>query len=76
MHLKVMGAANAPLAELVIDILTRHLGKFDAETQLRESQSSSGNYVSLTAHIVMENKEQVTAIYAELNASPHVKVVF
>ena len=76
MQLKVMGAAGAPLAELVIDVLSRHLGAFDAEKQLRENQSRGGNYVSLTASIVMENKEQVIAIYAELNASPHVKVVF
>lgn len=76
MRLKVMGAADAPLAELVIDILQRHLGQFDAERQLSESHSSSGNFVSLTAKVVMENKEQVAAIYADLNASPHVKVVF
>ena len=76
MQLKVMGAADAPLAELLIELLARHLGAFDAETQLRENASSSGKYISLTASIVMENKEQVTAIYAELNASPHVKVVF
>src|SRR3546814_18874243 len=66
MQLKVMGAADAPLAELVIEILVRHLGDFDTETQLRENQSSSGRYISLTASIVMENKEQVTAIYATL----------
>jgi putative lipoic acid-binding regulatory protein len=76
MQLKVMGAADAPLTELVIDILRRHLGAFDADAQLRRNPSSSGNYISLTASIVMENKEQVTAIYADLNASPHVKVVF
>src|SRR3546814_16224194 len=76
MQLKVMGAADAPLAELVIEILVRHLGDFDTETQLRENQSSSGRYISLTASIVMENKEQLTANYAELHDSPHVTVVF
>lgn len=76
MQLKVMGAADTPLAEIVTAILVRHLGNFDPRTQLRHTPSRHGNYVSLTASIVMQNKEQVTAIYAELNASPHVKVVF
>lgn len=76
MQLKVMGAVGTPLAEHVITILQRHLGRFDAETQLREKPSSSGNYVSLTCSIVMENKEQVSAIYADLNDCPHVKIVF
>jgi len=76
MQLKVMGAVDAPLAEHVIAILQRHLGEFDAESQLREKPSSNGNYVSLTCSIVMQNKAQVTAIYADLDQCPHVKVVF
>lgn len=76
MQLKVMGVADAPLPEAVTGILVRHLGQFDGERQMRRTPSRNGNYVSLTCSIVMENKEQVVAIYADLNACPHVKVVF
>lgn len=76
MQLKVMGDVKAPLAELITQVLTRHLGAFDAATQLQHSLSSSGKFVSYSARIVMENEQQVEAIYTDLTNSPHVKIVF
>ncbi len=75
MTLKVMGAAEAPLEKVVSAILSEHLGNFDADKQLTQSFSSSGKFVSLSAKVVMENRQQVEAIYAALNKAPEVKVV-
>lgn len=76
MTLKVMGAAESPLEQAVIAILDQHLNGFNADTHITTKPSSKGNYISVSARVVMENKEQVLAIYAALDASPHVKVVF
>lgn len=75
MRLKVMGAVDAPLTTILTEVLSRHLGDFDADRQLTQSLSSNGKFISLSANIVMHNKEQVAAIYADLNASSHVKIV-
>lgn len=76
MRLKVMGAASAPLTDIVSRILAHHLDNFDASTQLgQRRKSSKGTYVSLTANIVMQNKTQVEAIYAELKQHPDIKAV-
>lgn len=76
MTLKVMGAADSPLEQAVVAILSEHLKDFDANEDLSLTPSSKGNYVSVNARIVMENRDQVIAIYTALNACPHVKVVF
>ena len=76
MTLKVMGAADSPLESAVVAILDEHLDDFDANLHLDIKPSSKGNYVSVSARVVMRHKDQVLAIYAALDASPHVKVVF
>lgn len=76
MTLKVMGAADSPLEQAVVAILSEHLNDFDANEHLSLTPSSKGTYVSVNARVVMENRDQVIAIYAALNACPHVKVVF
>ena len=77
MTLKVMGRADAPLQQAVVEILREHLGDtFDPEQDIALTPSSKGTDVSVNARIVMEHRDQVSAIYAALNASPHVKVVF
>jgi uncharacterized protein len=75
MTLKVMGAVDAPLEQAVIDILNLHLEEFDP-SNINIKPSSKGNYVSVNALIVVQHKEQVEKIYAALNSSPHVKIVF
>lgn len=76
MTLKVMGAADSPLEQAVVAILTEHVTGFDANSDLSLTPSSKGTYVSVNARVVMETKEQVLAVYGALNACPHVKVVF
>lgn len=76
MTLKVMGAADTPLEQAVVAILMQHLDDFDPNAHIRSVPSSKGNFVSINARVVMRNRDQVTAIYAALNACSHVKVVF
>jgi putative lipoic acid-binding regulatory protein len=76
MTLKVMGSVDAPLRDAVVAILEQHLDDFDHASHLSETLSSKGNYVSLSAQVVMRNRDQVIGIYAALDASEHVKVVF
>lgn len=76
MTLKVMGAADAPLEQVVIAILDQHLDAFDPDGKVSLVPSSKGNFVSVNVQIVVHTKEQVSNIYADLNASVHVKVVF
>ncbi len=75
MRLRVMGATDSAVREEMIRILRTHLGEFEPEQQLSQQPSRRGNYVSLQARITLHNAEQVRAIYADLNANPHVKVV-
>lgn len=76
MQLKVMGASDSPLEQAVAAILDRYLDDFSADNDISITPSSKGNYISVTASVVMRDKEQVSAIYAALNGCEHVKVVF
>lgn len=75
MQLKVMGAADAPLQEAVLDILKTHLAAdFDPSAALSSKPSSKGTFVSITARITVHDKQQVEAIYKALNDCEHVKI--
>lgn len=76
MTLKVMGATDSPIRDVVVAVLTAHVPGFDPANDLHITPSSKGNFVSVNAKVVMQQREQVEAIYSALNASPHVKVVF
>ena len=76
MTLKVMGASDAPLEQVVIAVLDQHLDGFDPDGCVSLVPSSKGNFISVNVRIVVHTKEQVASIYADLNASTHVKVVF
>lgn len=75
MKLKVMGPADSPLEAAVIEILNQHLEDFDPEHHLAVTPSAKGNYVSVTCHVVMRNREQVETIYRKLNECPHSRMV-
>lgn len=76
MTLKVMGASDSPVHDVVVAVLSAHVPAFDPNADVHITPSSKGNFVSVNAKVVMEHREQVEAIYAALNASEHVKVVF
>ena len=74
MQLKVMGAADAPLEEAVVEILETHLDDFDRHAHLSSKPSTKGNFISLTASVVLRDRVQLETVYRELNACPHVKI--
>ncbi|ASK33091.1 DUF493 domain-containing protein (plasmid) [Alcanivorax sp. N3-2A] len=74
MQLKVMGAADAPLEDAVIEILETHLDDFDRRAHLSSKPSAKGTFVSITASITVHDKQQVEAIYQALNDCEHVKI--
>lgn len=73
--LKIMGRADDQLAQVVLEIVTRHAPGFDGAT-MEMRASSGGNYVSLTCTVVATSKPQLDALYTELTSHPLVKVVF
>lgn len=76
MTLKVLGATDSPLEAVVTAVLTEQLSTFDPNEHMHTVPSAKGNFVSVNAKITVENAAQVRAIYAALNASPHVRVIF
>ena len=72
--LKIMGKAEHPLAEVVLEIVTRHAPDFDA-ARMEMRVSSGGTYLSLTCTVVATSKPQLDALYMDLTAHPLVKVV-
>lgn len=72
--LKIMGRADAALAQAALDIVRRHAPDFDSATMLTRA-SSGGRYVSLTCTINATSKAQLDALYRELSSHPLVKVV-
>lgn len=71
---KIMGKAEDDLAQVVLEIVTRHDPGFDgASMEMRAS--SGGKYVSLTCTITATSRPQLDALYMELSGHPLVKVV-
>lgn len=65
--IKVVGAANVKLAQVIHDIILQHDPAFSMEA-IRANQSRSGKYHSLTLGIRATSKEQLDAIYNDLKA--------
>ncbi|MDF3030273.1 MAG: hypothetical protein K0R03_831 [Moraxellaceae bacterium] len=72
--LKIMGEAQHPMREIVANILLRHVPEFDPST-ISERASSAGKYVSVSATIYVERKEQINALYADLAACAQIRMV-
>jgi len=72
--LKIMGKSEDQLAQIVLDIVTRHAPDFNA-TRMEMRASSGGNYLSLTCTIVARSKPQLDALYTDLSGHPLIKFV-
>lgn len=72
--LKIMGEAQHPMREIVANILLRHVPDFDPSS-ITERASSAGRYVSLSATLYVERKEQINALYADLAACAQIRMV-
>lgn len=64
--IKAMGHADADFAEQVWAIVVRHAPETPTE-QLRTTASRKGRFVSVTVTIEATSREQLDAIYRELN---------
>jgi len=63
--LKVVGLNTEAFERAVREVIRKHLGDIAVEYEARKS--SGGKYLSVTATFVAESREQVDAIYRELN---------
>lgn len=65
--IKVVGAANDKLAQVIHDIILQHDPAFSMDA-ISTNQSSGGKYHSLTLGVRATSKEQLDAIYNDLKA--------
>jgi len=72
--MKIMGRTQDGFAQLVLDIVLRHVPDFDsASMEMRASRQ--GNYLSLTCVVNATSREQLDELYRELSAHPQVVMV-
>jgi hypothetical protein len=69
--IKVLGLAHHPLVDIVIALVTEHVGSCDTAS-IRTKPSSSGKYISVTATVQFTSKEQLEALYRALHARDEV----
>jgi putative lipoic acid-binding regulatory protein len=69
---KVMGRADERFAELVLELVRRHVPDVTRDA-VRSRLSQQGNYVALTVSVQAESREQMDALYRDLTA--HEKIV-
>jgi uncharacterized protein len=72
--LKIMGLRQDDFAQNISNVIIRHIPDYNpAGMELRVS--SKGTYLSLTADLVVQSRDQLEALYKEVAAHPQVKVV-
>lgn len=72
--MKVMGQRVDGFAQQIADVVLRHVPGFDPATiELRVS--SKGAYLSVTVNPLIENRDQLEALYRELSEHPLVRIV-
>jgi putative lipoic acid-binding regulatory protein len=72
--IKVMGRNGAAFTETIADIFQRHAGGGEISTVGRLSKG--GKYLSLTVTLTATSREQLDALYRELNAHELVLMTF
>ncbi|UCH47855.1 MAG: DUF493 domain-containing protein [Betaproteobacteria bacterium] len=72
--IKIMGRREPGFARAVVDIVRKHAPDFDEATvEMRPSKKNT--YLSVTCTIVAKSREQLDALYQELNDNPAVVMV-
>ena len=72
--IKIMGRRESGFTTAVIEIVKRHAPDFQPGT-LETRPSREGKYVSLTATVNAQSREQLDALYQELCDLPSVVMV-
>lgn len=71
--LNAVGEARFPLAQIVSDIIRRHVPDFDPAS-IEIKPSSKGKYVAIRARFRVDNKDQINGLYADMAAEPAIKM--
>ncbi|MFT4102404.1 MAG: DUF493 domain-containing protein [Burkholderiaceae bacterium] len=72
--LKVLGRRIDGFEAAIADIVGRHVPDFDP-ARFESRASTKGTYLSLTAVLTIDSREQLEALHRELSAHPWVRVV-
>ncbi len=72
--LKAIGRDQDGFRELVIEIVRRHMPELN-ENAVTTRLSAGGKYISLTATIVAQSREQLDAVYSDLSRHEQVLLV-
>jgi hypothetical protein len=72
---KIIGEKQAALRADVVHIASKHVPGLIEQTMLVERESKQGNYISFTLTVQATSQAQLDALYRELTAHPHIKVV-
>ena len=68
---KAMGKSSPELDLIVIEIVRRHSPNL-GEGALKSRASKGGNYTAITVMVEAQSRQQLDAIYLDLNRSPHI----
>ncbi len=69
--IKAMGKNIQDLDAIVVEIINRHVDNL-SENAVRTRISKKAKFIAITVEIVAQNKMQLEAIYADLNACPDI----
>ncbi len=72
--LKAIGKTEGDFENLIYSIMLRHIPSFE-RNGMSSRLSRDGNYLSVTVSFDAESKEQVEALFKELNAHERVIIV-
>lgn len=72
--IKVMGLTQDNFAQSILMVVQKHVPGFDAST-LEMRASRAGKYLSLTATVNAESREQLDNLYRDLSTHPMVALV-
>ena len=68
---KAMGPAEYDIAGIFEDIVRKHLPHQKSLT-ITKKESSGGKYLSVTIVLEAQNREQLDAVYLDLNGHEHI----
>ena len=72
--IKVMGLHQPGFEELVVALVSGHVGELPAGS-VRTRESSNGRYLSVTVTVIAESREQLDDVYRTLTSAEQVLFV-
>jgi len=73
--IKALGRDEPEFCQTIVDLVAKH-AEFDPRDDVRQTNSSKGNFVSVTVTFKAENQAQVDTIYQSLHDHELVLMVF